>query len=217
MNDKKRETEGDVKSLSSILFNNKRLKIFEVLLGNPKVSFTLKELEQSSGVSKPVVLQFIDNLHQLGLVSKRKKGNLYLISLNQDNPYVKPIRDIMQLDSQPLVEAAEELAETIGQEVESKTELMIVLYGSVARGEPKLTSDIDLLIAGKRVEDKKHKIRGIIEQKKEAGLSFSPLFLGEKELEERVEGKDDFIKKVIKDGKVLCGEEQWYKIIGDER
>lgn len=212
--DKGRSEEDGPQTLSSILFNEKRLEILEVLLDSPDNEFTLRELEERTKVSKPVVLSFVDNLNKLGVVSKRKKGNLYLVSIIEDNRYVDYLKKILELDSQPLVEAARELAGKINRNLNEN--LIIVLYGSVARGTPMIGSDIDLLIAAKKVENVEKKVKGIIEKEKEKGYSFSPLFMSFKELKDRIESEDGFINRVLKDGEVIVGEEKWCKITGEE-
>lgn len=200
-------------NLSSVLFNQKRMKVLELLINNPEKEFTLSEIVELSGVSKPTVTEFIDKIYRLGVVERKKHGNAYLISLNRGSSYLEHLEKILELDSKPLLEAANELKEDLVEELEAEI-VSVILYGSVARKTPKLDSDIDLLVV---VEDQKssvqNRLRGISKNLgKVKGLKFSTLVMRKEEVDERVETGDEFINTVLEEGKPLYGGEEWLEI-----
>ena len=81
----------------------------------------------------------------------------------------------------------------------------VILFGSFANGKPTKDSDIDLLIIK---ETGKEKIDRFVEVKKaiydpERDIPVSPIVLTEKELSNRIEIGDDFIKEIIKEGVMI--------------
>ncbi|MDY6768788.1 MAG: nucleotidyltransferase domain-containing protein [Candidatus Nanohaloarchaea archaeon] len=201
--------------LTQELFNEKRLRILQVLLDNPDSQYTVTEIVEQSGVSKPTVIDFVDLLSRVGIVEKQRKGNAYLISLNEENDYIPHLRSILKLDAEPLREAAAELAESIVEEAEAV--VSVVLYGSVARGAPTVDSDIDVLVI---VDDSsvRSTVEGVVKTfQEEKGLRFSPLVMELDEVEERAESGDSFVRRVVEDGNVLYGEEPWSRIAGKTR
>lgn len=82
----------------------------------------------------------------------------------------------------------------------------IILFGSYAYGTPGRDSDIDLLII--KGEDKKNRIERFVEVKRliynpKFKIPVSPLVLTKRELEERLDMGDDFIKEIISTGRLI--------------
>jgi len=81
----------------------------------------------------------------------------------------------------------------------------IILFGSYAWGEFTEDSDIDLLIIK---ETDKKRIDRFVEAKRliynpEIKIPISPIVLTQKELDERINSGDDFLKEVIENGVIL--------------
>jgi predicted nucleotidyltransferase len=82
----------------------------------------------------------------------------------------------------------------------------IILFGSYAYGNPTEDSDIDLLII--KETDKKRRVDRFVEVQSivydgQSELPVSPLVLTKEELQERLSMGDDFIKEIVKKGKML--------------
>lgn len=83
----------------------------------------------------------------------------------------------------------------------------IILFGSYAYGAPTKDSDIDLLIIKESPEkrvDRFCEVRKIIRDIK--GVSVQPIIFTKGEINKRLKMGDDFIKKILNEGKVLYGE-----------
>jgi uncharacterized protein len=81
----------------------------------------------------------------------------------------------------------------------------ILLYGSLAWGEPHVDSDIDLLIIKDTLESPLQRricVRRLVAQ---AGrrIAFSPLVITPAELEQRLSLGDPFYQEILKNGVVL--------------
>jgi predicted nucleotidyltransferase len=86
----------------------------------------------------------------------------------------------------------------------------IILFGSYAYGKPTRHSDIDMFIVKKT---KKKSMERWVTLKKllqdpNRGIPFSPLIYTPRELENRLTLGDDFIKEILKKGKILYEKKQ---------
>ncbi len=81
----------------------------------------------------------------------------------------------------------------------------IILFGSYAYGNPHSDSDIDILIVKETTErliDRWTTVRRILSDR-ERTVAIETLILTPSELSERLEAGDQFIAKIVEDGKVL--------------
>ena len=95
---------------------------------------------------------------------------------------------------------------TIGREYKPR---QIILFGSYARSEPTPDSDIDLFIIKETSAsrtDRFVQVKRIIYDP-QLRIPVSPLVYTPEEVEERLNMGDDFVREIIREGKVLYEEE----------
>ena len=97
------------------------------------------------------------------------------------------------------------IVETIGREYEPQ---QIILFGSYARGKPTKDSDIDLFIIK---DTNANRIDRFVQVKRiiydpQLRIPVSPLVYTPREVEERLNMGDDFVKEIVREGKVLYEE-----------
>ncbi|RLI75786.1 hypothetical protein DRP04_13185 [Archaeoglobales archaeon] len=106
-------------------------------------------------------------------------------------------------------EFKEEILRDLGSEIEA-----IILYGSVARGEENRESDIDIfvLVKNKRGEiyDRISRIRTRTDLKHSTLISL--FVVDEKEFKEYMKLGSPFLTKVLREGVLLYGNEEFRKI-----
>lgn len=103
----------------------------------------------------------------------------------------------------PLDEAnllAREIAKTYKPE-------KIVLFGSAARGDYHINSDIDLLIIKKSDKKKAYRIKDVFKSLRSVPRNYplDPIVYTPEEIEERVALGDYFVKRILSEGKILYG------------
>jgi predicted nucleotidyltransferase len=99
------------------------------------------------------------------------------------------------------------IAETIGREYRPQK---VILFGSYAHGRPTKDSDIDLFIVkdtSARMVDRFVEVKQLIYDP-QLRIPVSPLVYTPQELEERLSMGDDFVREIIREGKVLYEEER---------
>lgn len=103
---------------------------------------TARQLAELTGLNHRTVVEALDPLMHLGVVEKRHAGPSYLYSLVREN-------FIAQRIVLPALEAECGLPSALRDEIVglfAPQAISIVLFGSMARGEEKLGSDVDVLV-----------------------------------------------------------------------
>lgn len=98
-----------------------------------------------------------------------------------------------------------ELDKIVSRLVDAYRPEKIILFGSYAYGQPDADSDLDLLIIKKTSErfiNRLTNVRKIVSDPKRS-IPFGPIVLTPEEVEERLAIGDQFIKDIIKKGKIL--------------
>ena len=127
--------------LAAALFPRTRRNVLQHLSESPE-GLHLRELERRTGVNSRHLQRELHSLRDAGLLMARKVGNQVIYRLNPDCPIYDEVRAI--------VRKTLGLAGTLRQAIEplsSKIELAYV-YGSLAQGQERSDSDVDLMIVG---------------------------------------------------------------------
>lgn len=124
------------------------MNIFSYLTKVPHTFHYEREIARAVRASVGATNQTLKILLGLGVVTREKKGQLYLYRLLPENPLVKEFRKFENiLDLGPLVLKISEICNKV------------VLYGSCAAGTDTLESDIDLFIISREKERMLREIR----------------------------------------------------------
>lgn len=83
------------------------------------------------------VQEALKSWERLGVVESRAVGRAYVYRVEESHIAVAPLRELLD----PLATLTAVVADTVGEQVEA-----VVLFGSVARGEGRADSDIDLAV-----------------------------------------------------------------------
>lgn len=180
------------------LFTSKaRIKILEYLFFHKKETY-LREVSKDLGLSTSAIKRELDNLLYLGLINKQKNK----LSLNESNPFLEDLKQVfLKTDyiSYPIKEALKK------QDIK-----FILIFGSFAKGNYNLESDIDLLVIGNAKQQEIFKLLRPIE--KLIAREINPVIWTLDELE-RQKNKA-FIKDIMKKNRIMIkGDENEFQRI----
>ena len=166
-----------------------------MLLKYPNRVFTIRELSILSRIPYSTVWRLIRDLYSIGVVHLGKIGSSSACRLNKETPFLREIEKIVEIEALPHRLAAKEFTEKVKKLHGVKK---IILFGSIAKGEEKLESDVDIAV----IVDDKESINEIDKINHEIlskyRISIIPLILTEKEVEENKQ-----FKKELEKGEVL--------------
>jgi predicted nucleotidyltransferase len=103
---------------------------------------------------------------------------------------------------EPIQRTIEQIAQRL---IESYQPQRIILFGSMAYGEPRDDSDIDLLVVKETAEsplERRLRVRRLVADPRRR-IPFSPLVLTPDELARRLAAGDAFYQEIVRRGKVL--------------
>ena len=146
--------------LEEVFGTSERVKVLRVLARYPK-EFTSRELSGYCGVSVRGVIDILTLFERYGLVKSRRVGKSILWRMDENNCLTKSF--IL-----PSFEAERNLLDHLKRRISTMVRRFpvqkAVIYGSVARGDERPDSDIDLLLVvkekGKWVDELQDKLRG---------------------------------------------------------
>ena len=182
------------------LFTSKvRVEILSVFLMNPERELYVREIERLTGEDYKNVSMELRNLNKIGLLSSRNKGNLKYFSLNKEFLIYEELKSIFM--------KTKGAVSILRQAVSTKRDIdYAFIYGSLATGEERTESDIDvMIIGGITLEEVLTSIRGPEEKlSREINVSLYDL----QEIRKRVKDRDPFIMEVLGGVKIM--------LVGDE-
>lgn len=173
----------------------------EVPLTAPAIAKVVSEYSLS-GVRKTLA-----RLVGQGVVSESILGRTKAFALNMDHLATRPIRMLAELRIE-LVMRLDRLVEEIIPGAP-----FVALFGSAARGEMRIDSDIDLFLVrdeGMSDDDWEYCLTEISDAvRRWTGNTCNPVSYQAEELEGRSE--EGLIKEVLRDGQLIVGDRQWLR------
>lgn len=130
-------------NLATLLFGAYRRQVLALLLMHPEQSFHVREIARITGKPAGTLYRELGSLAQAGLLVRRRSGNQVHYQANPACPIYEEMRGILR----KTFGVADVLREALDPVV-SRVDVAFV-YGSVARGEERAASDVDVMIIGK--------------------------------------------------------------------
>jgi predicted nucleotidyltransferase len=176
--------------LADALFTTTQQRVLSQLFGRPEVSFIQQELIERAGGGSGAVRRELARLVESGLVTTSVVGKQKHFQANRAAPIFDELRGIIVKTvavTDPLRAALRPLAKRIQ---------LALIYGSVARGEDKAQSDIDLLVVADDVLLEELFAR-LAPVEKKLGRKINPTLYTRADFERRRQSGNPFLKKVL--------------------
>ena len=190
------------KVLDHIFSSQGTVKVLRVLK-NSVVGLTGRQIASLAGITHQAAHNSLANLESLKLVNRVIGGSSHLFSLNRNNFITKNIIESV-FNSEN--DYRDSIISIIKKAI-SKHSISVILFGSVARKEESVESDLDLCI----VYDKEKKI---LEKRvntlqdnlyKEFGVTLAPFYISSQEFRKRAATKKPPVNEILKEGIVISG------------
>jgi len=176
--------------LSQLLGSRLREKLLGWLLSHPGESFYIRELERLIAEDPTNISRELRRLERMGIVESERKANAKYYAINEACPIYDELRGLFR----KTVGAASEIRQAL-ESIEGIEAAFI--YGSVARGEERAGSDIDLFLVGKL--DENELLPRIREAEDTLGREVNYTIYSTKEFKERKKRHDPFISTVLEE------------------
>ena len=185
--------------LAELLSSRARAEIFRLLLSGTGEELHVREIERRSGLNDSTLRQELRKLVRLDLVQSRRDSNRVYYRAKTESPLYPEIRNLVLKTSG--------LSDVLKSALTDKRIRVAFVFGSIARGEEKAGSDVDLMVIGQLgLRDLSRLLSGIEEK---IGREINPHVLREEEFRKRIRAKEHFASSVMEAPKIF--------IIGSER
>lgn len=170
-----------------------RRAVLEFFFRFPNREFTIRELSRLSETSYPTTWRFMQKIDKVGIVLCKEIGHSRSCRLNPENPLTEEIKKMLDIPASPQQAILKGLVRKLKGFKEIKE---IILFGSVAKGEERLTSDVDVaLIVEKGSQDLKNKVTELVDGiTARSKVVVVPLILTKRELNEKEQFRQELGK-----------------------
>jgi predicted nucleotidyltransferase len=183
-----------------ILFGKARRAILSLLFGHVDEAFYLRQIVRTTGFGLGPVQRELKQLTESGIIRRTVSGRQVYFQANRDSPIFSELKGIITKTAGIGDTLRASLMPIVGQ-IE-----VAFIYGSIAKGEEGLRSDIDLLVVGDvAFADVNLNLQ---EAQKVLGREISPTVYPPNEFKSKVREKHHFLTSVLKGPKIY--------LIGDE-
>jgi len=158
-------------------------QVLETLLRFPKRQFTINELAKEAGVPFSSAWRLVRRWEEAGIIETGRVGKSVAVRLHKSE-YLDSVASLLKISTSPQAFTARALKSLLAGEKKVKE---AYLFGSVARGEEKSSSDIDIALLAEKGFNANDLVFGVYEK---YGTKVVPLvFMGKKEIKAFMAGK----------------------------
>lgn len=182
-------------SLAALLFGAYRRDVLAALLLHPETSLHVREIARLLGKAPGTLLRELNQLAEAGLLVRRPIGNQVHFQADPRSPVFEDLRNVLKKTAgvaDVLREALEPLAGRIAA---------AFVYGSVARGDERAGSDVDVMIVGK--VSFSETVHALAPAQAFLRREISPNVYSPRELRAKLRAKDAFLTRVFGDSRIF--------------
>jgi predicted nucleotidyltransferase len=128
--------------LASLLFGAYRRSVLALLLLHPEASLHVREIARATAKAPGTLLRELNALAEAGVLTRQRVGNQVHFQANAACPIFHDLRNVLK----KTVGVADVLREVLAP-LAGKIRAAFV-YGSIARGDERASSDVDLMVVG---------------------------------------------------------------------
>lgn len=177
------------------------------VLKNHQTGLTGREISRIAGISPKTGIKALSYLEDLGVVNRIRGGRDHIFSFNRENLIVR--KGIL-----PLLESEFSYRESLLKDISAKLKRHSqggYLFGSVARKEETISSDLDICIIYNSIANKSS-LEDLVSQLKPElykrySVNIAPYYISELEFVRRAKKNKPPLPDIINDGIILFGKQ----------
>ena len=179
------------------------IKVLRQLAKHENWEFNITELARDININKGILSRLIRKLNENNIIKTNQKGKIMLFKINKENILIRNlIIPAFKIEDKLF----DEFIKPRILKLKSKDLLSIILYGSYAKGDFKLTSDLDLLIIIKNKNDQlENEINKLKKEFLDQDLLVRVDIMTLKEFKRLYKLKEPLLVSIEKNHKILYG------------
>ena len=183
-------------SIGDALFTKTQQKVLGLLFGKPDKRFYTNEIMRWAAMGRGTVSRELDRLVRAGLLSTTKQGNQNYYQANANNPVYEELVGIVK-KTFGVADQIRDILIPSGENIE-----LAFIYGSIAKGTERNTSDIDLMLVGENLSY--GRVVEVLQPLEESlQRTINPTIYERKDFVARLKDGDSFVSRVIGQPKIF--------------
>jgi predicted nucleotidyltransferase len=187
-------------NIGNVLFGKTRRSVLGLLFTRPDESFYLRQISRLAGVGIGPVQREMAQLSTAGLVAREQKGRQVFYSANRSSPVFPELQGLV-VKTAGLADLLREAIEPLRPRIH-----VALLFGSFAKGEQTVESDVDLMIIGEA--SFRELAQALDAAQRRLGREINPTVYPRREFQRKLKAGHHFLSQVLAGPKVF--------LIGDE-
>jgi len=183
-------------NLADTLFSKAQQRVLALFYTHPGQSFHTNDVIRSTHSGTGAIHRELKRLAATGLVTVTRIGNQNHYQANQTNPLYSELRGIV-LKTFGLADVLREALKPVASQIH-----IAFIYGSVAKQEDTVNSDIDLMLLSDNLTYT-DLFQLLQHAESQLGRSVNPTFYSLAEWEQKVKNKNNFLIQVLKQPKIF--------------
>ena len=179
--------------LAELLSSRTRAEIFRLLFSGTGEELHVREMERRSGLNDSTLRQELRKLARLDVVRSRRDSNRVYYRAKTENPLYPEIRNLVLKTSG--------LADVLKSALRDQRIHIAFVFGSIASGEEKAGSDVDLMVIGNLgLRDLSRLLSGVVDK---VGREINPHVLHDNEFRRRIQASEHFVFTIMREPKLF--------------
>lgn len=180
--------------LASLLFGAYRREVLALLLLHPEQSLHVREIARLTDKVPGTLLRELNQLAEAGVLLRRPIGNQVHFQADPACPIYDELRSILKKTS-GLADVLRQALEPLGGKVKAA-----FVYGSMARGDERAGSDVDLMVIGDARMGEV--VRALAPAHEVLRREINPNVYRTAEFSEKLAESEPFLRRVMEDPKI---------------
>jgi predicted nucleotidyltransferase len=203
-------TDADPGLVGQTLFSRNRRAVLGLLYGHPDEKFYFRQIVRLSGGGVGAIQRELKQLAEAGLLCRTVRGNQVYFQASGDCPVFEEMKSILAKTAG----AADILRAALAPLVDRIS--VAFIYGSVARGQQRAESDVDLLLIGDATFGEV--VATLAEAQTRLCREVNATVYPSQEFSAKIRAGHHFVKSIVKREKIfLIGDERELKRLAEER
>ena len=178
-----------------VLFGVYQRRILGLLLLHPDESFYVREIARLAGVPAGSAHRELKRLGEAGLLVREAVGNQVRYRANRENPIFPELAGIFRK-----TEGLADVLRAALASCASKIDLAFI-FGSMAQGKERVTSDIDVFIVGSVPFEEA--VKALAQTQSKLGREVNPVVMTRKQFQDKHAAHDRFILRILQEPKLF--------------
>jgi predicted nucleotidyltransferase len=178
-----------------LLFGTYRRKILSLLLLHPEQSFYAREIGRLTGVPAGSLHREVTALAEAGLLTRRAAGNQVRYQADRSCPIFEELAGVFRKTA-GLADVLREALEPLGGKVR-----LAFVFGSVAQGKERSTSDVDVLVVGSAPFARV--VEALNPASERLRREVNPVAMAPNVFRAKLKARDRFVSRIVREPKIF--------------